>query len=386
MNSTRNQKEVSSLWWCTQLLGRRGWAVCCGLACWWGAGAQHLAAAASLPTIIPLPSPQAALLAPARIATDVHTNLWVSDPLAGKVCGLDASGREVSVRSGLGKPLGLAVSDDGTIYVVDAGSGAVNLFDPEWNRIGHLGQGAGEFQLPGYIAAVTESGLTTIYVSDGWAHQVKAYRNGVLVGQYGSHGMGPSQFDFPAGIWIGTNGDLFVVDQKNDRIQVLDRNGVFLRWFTLRPSPAQSSTSGLSQGVTGDGQGRLYVADTFQGQVRVYQETGMFLGSLAGYGEGAGQLRSPGGVVVDRLGRLWVANANNGRLEGFLTIQSLPILQWNHNLAGDFVLTWNDPRFDAQAATDIGGPWQTMAGASPVTVTASTVTSTSRQFFRLRLR
>lgn len=347
------------------------------------AGASLNLVASGLPPFDILPSPQASFVAPARLALDGQSQLLVSDPLAGKVVMLNAAGVESSVKSGLGQPLGLTVDGDGKIYVGDATAGTVRVFDPQWNLLSQLGQGPGEFQLPGHITTLTESNVTTVYVSDGRAHQVKAYRNNALVGQYGGYGMGPNQFNFPAGIWAGTNGHLYVVDQNNDRVQVLDRTGNFLRWFTLQPAPEQVSFSGRAQGIAGDNAGWLYVTDTFQGHVKVFNLSGTFLGYVGGYGENAGELRSPGGVILDGSGRLWVANGNNGRVEGFLAIQTPPILLWNRTAAGSLVLTWNDPRFDLQAAADLNGPWQTVAGTSPTTIPASTVRNTPKQYFRL---
>lgn len=365
---------------------RRGW-LGAWLAGWLGANLLVPSPGfAWLPSFNVLTSPSVSFVAPARLACDQYSNLLVADPLAGKVVMLNATGSVVSVKSGLGQPLGLAVDADGKIYVGDAKTGAVSVFDAQGSLLGHLGDGAGEFQLPGHIATRTENGVTTVFVSDGRAHQVKAYRDGARIGQYGSYGMGPTQFNFPAGLWIGTNADLFVVDHNNDRVQVLDRNGNFLRWFTLQPVPEQSLPSGRAQGIAGDArEGWLFVADTFQGHVKVFNLAGSFLGYVARYGDGAGELFSPGGLTVDGQARLWVANANNGRVEGFNAVQQ-PLLLWNQTGAGDFVLTWNDPRFDLQTATGLEGPWQTVVGFSPVTVSAPTVKSSSQLFFRLQRR
>lgn len=339
-----------------------------------------------LPSFNVLNPPSATLVAPARLATAGQSNLLVSDPLAGKVVVFNSTGAVVSVQSGLGQPLGLAVAADGNIYVGDARTGAVSVFDSQWNLLGQLGAGTGEFLLPGHIATLTESNVTTVFVSDGLAHQVKAYRNGTRVGQYGSRGMGPTHFDFPAGIWVGTNAQLFVVDQNNDRVQVLDRDGNFRRWFTLQPAPEQSVFSGRAQGIVGDAkEGWLFVADTFQGQVKVFDFAGNFLGYVAHQGDGAGELFTPGGLVVDGAGQLWVANANNGRVEGFNAVQQ-PLLLWNRTVAGEFVLTWNDPRFDLQTSSSLAGPWQPTVGASPVTIPASTVKCGPQLFFRLQRR
>jgi len=339
--------------------------------------------ASELPVFTVLPSPQSSFLAPARVATDQQSQLYVSDPLAGKVVVLNSTGQEVLVKVGLGQPLGLAVAADGKIYVGDAKTGAVNVFDPQWNPVGHLGQGKGEFQLPGYVATLTENGITTIFVSDGLAHQIKAFQNLTLIGRYGSRGVGPNQFDFPAGICVGTNGNLFVVDQNNDRVQVLDRNGGFLSRFTLKPSLGLLTASGRAQGIASDVQGWLYVADTFQGHVKVFNAAGAFLGYVGGHGEDLGQLRSPGGLVVDTSGRLWVADANNGRTDGFIAVGPPPILLLNPTAAGDIVVTWNEPSFALQVALDWTGPWNTLASPSPFTVPASSVRLAPKLFFRL---
>ncbi|MCU0782990.1 MAG: NHL repeat-containing protein [Verrucomicrobia bacterium] len=366
--------------------GRHGMWVRCAFVLLAGAVSPRLVQASGLPPFPPLPSATASFLSPARVAADGQLHLLVSDPMAGKVVVLDSTGQELLAKSGLGQPLGLAVGEDGTIYVGDAKTGAVTRFDPQWNWIDILGQGNGEFQLPGHIATFTGNGVTTVFVSDGLAHQVKAYRDGVRVGQYGGYGIGPQQFDFPAGIWVATNGNLYVVDQNNDRVQVLDRGGNFLRWFTLQPSPQQTSLSGRAQGIFGDEQGWLYVADTFQDHVKVFELSGKFLGYVGGYGESRGRFRSPGGVVVDRRGQLWVANANNGRMEGFVSVYLPPILLLNRAPAGDLQLVWNDPRFALQSAPDLGGPWQTVAETSTFILPASAVASDAKQFFRLQRR
>jgi sugar lactone lactonase YvrE len=278
-----------------------------------GARAQ----AAALPAVSLLPPRGESLIGPARVAVDSESRLYVSDPQTGQVVVLDAFGRESFVKSGLGQPLGVAVDHQGRIYVGEAQTGAVGVYDAQWTLLHQLGQGTNEFQLPGHIAVVTSNAVTTVYVSDGLAHQVKAYRDGALVGRFGSFGLGPNQFNFPAGIGVGAEGNLYVVDQNNDRVQVLDPNGNFLRWFNLQSSPQAFSNSGRPQGITGDAAGRLYVADAFHGRVAVFDLAGAFLGHIGGYGAGAGQFRLPGGIVLDPAHRLWVANTGNARVEGF---------------------------------------------------------------------
>lgn len=74
---------------------------------------------------------------------------------------------------------------------------------------------------------------------------------------------------------------------------------------------------GRIQGLAGDSLGRVYVADAFQGYVQVFDARGAPLGTVGGFGDGAGQLRTPMGLAIDRYSRLFVASANNARVEVF---------------------------------------------------------------------
>jgi DNA-binding beta-propeller fold protein YncE len=253
---------------------------------------------------------------PARVATDASGRLYIADTPAGRVVVLDAFGRLVSEKTGLANPLAIAADASGNIYLAEENSGSVSVFDANWNLLQQLGAGSNEFRLPGYIALNESGGGVTVLVSDSLANEIKAYRNGTLTGRFGSRGTGPGQFNCPTGLWLSPAGELFVVDQNNDRIQVLDRNGAYLRGFTLKP-PGVTTRSGRAHGITGDNSGRVYVADTFQGYISIFNTNGTFLSILGGYGTEAGQLRSPAGVAVDMQGRLFVAALNNHRVESF---------------------------------------------------------------------
>jgi sugar lactone lactonase YvrE len=346
------------------------------------AGSLAVAASTPAPPILdsldPLP---VSLVAPARVATDAQSRIYITDPLAGVIVIADAAGQTLARKTSLGQPVGIAVDAANRVYVGDARTGAVTIFDAQWNPAGQLGQGPREFLLPGHIATLTDGAETTVFVSDGPAHVIKAYRNGVPMGQFGSLGIGPQQFDFPAGIWARPDGTLFVVDQNNDRVQVLDRTGRFLRWFPLQPDPTQTRYAGRAQGIAGDRRGRIYVADTFQGHLRVFDGAGRFLATLGGYGERAFQFQSPGGLAMDGQGHLWVANANNARVDGGCIPDPTVVPSATSVVDGVSVTFSVDPgcaqswRFqwlrDSKPLTDGGG----VSGATQPTLTLMNVTA-----------
>jgi hypothetical protein len=321
------------------------------------------------------------LQAPARLATDALGNLYVCEPQAGRVVVFDAFGRVAFVKSGLAGPLGLAVAGDGRIYLAEEKTGSVSIFDGQWNLLSKLGSGDGEFALPNFIALHPGPGGTRVYVTDSAAHEVKAYLNGVLALRFGSQGTNTSQFEFPTGICVSGAGEVFVVDQNNDRVQVFDRSGGFLRQFTLVTrlgGMGLGSGGGRSQGIGSDAAGRVYVADSFQGFVRVYDTNGLYLTKIGGFGEETGKFRTPAGLALDPFNRLFVASLNNSRAEiygldtflhfktslaGSLTAEgSVVTFSVIAGGAGPFTYQW---RKDASDLRDGG----TVAGATNATLT-----------------
>jgi len=277
----------------------------CGLA--WNMAAQIVA-----PAVSPLTAFGGTLQAPARVATDQAGNVYVSDTEAGQVVVFDPFGCEVEVRTIPGKPLGLAIDAQGQIYLSDQQAGSVSVFSSQWDLLYKLGAGAGEFQMPNHIALGPPSSGPAVYVSDSMANLVKVYRGPALINQFGSAGTNSGQFDFPAGVCVSSAGQVFVVDQNNDRVEIFDSAGSFLWTFNLN----NSSVAGRAQAALLDNALRLYVADAYQGTVKVFDSgSGAFLANIGSFGESPGQLSAPGGLALDRFNRLCVASANNGRVE-----------------------------------------------------------------------
>ena len=275
-----------------------------------------LAVQAAAPSATPLGAIGQQLHGPARVAADAAGNIYVTDPAAGRVVVFDAFGQQRAVHDGFAGPLAIAVAGDGRIYLSEEKSGSVSVFDAQWNPLYHLGAGANEFQLPSHLA-VDPLAPDKVYVADSPANLVRIYNGATLAGQFGGAGTGDGQFDFPAGISVRTNGEVFVVDQNNDRVQVFT-NGVFARKFSFGPGGMMGGLSGRSQALFTDNAGRVFIADTMQGYVRVFDaNTGLLLGTIGSFGSAAGQLNMPIGLVMDGFNRLCVVSANNARVELF---------------------------------------------------------------------
>ena len=96
---------------------------------------------------------------------------------------------------------------------------------------------AGPFNLPSDVA-LSPSG--DLYISDGYGN-ARVHRftaDGSLLTSWGGPGkLAPSEFHVPHGVWVHTDGRVFVADRENNRIQIFSADGEFLSQWTDMARP-----------------------------------------------------------------------------------------------------------------------------------------------------
>ena len=80
-------------------------------------------------------------------------------------------------------------------------------------------------------------------------------------------------------------------------------------------------------GIAVDPNGNVFVADTNNGRIEKFSPTGTFLDIIGTKGSGQGQLAAPNGIAVDRTGNIYVADASNHRVQK-LTADGKLIAEW----------------------------------------------------------
>ncbi|HEY3202175.1 MAG TPA: flippase activity-associated protein Agl23 [Thermoanaerobaculia bacterium] len=128
---------------------------------------------------------------------------------------------------------------------------------------------------------------------------------------WGSPGVGPGQFNEPRGIAADSKGSLYVADTKNSRIEVFDGNGGFLRAFGTRGAGDGQLNEPCGLAVGPDGE--VYVADTWNHRVVRFGSAGEFHGA---WSEPERGFFGPRAVVLSR-GSLYVADTGNKRIVRF---------------------------------------------------------------------
>lgn len=240
----------------------------------------------------------------------------------------DPFGAWVQTLGGLTSPSGVAYDAKGRLYVSQGFGAALQRFDAE----GTLDSG---FEPSTRIAwahgiALGPGGL--LFVSDASRHCVHVLdETGAWVATHGGPGGGPGEFLFPAGLDV--HGDrLAVADSGNHRVQILDLKSGKITEVGQAPGPARRS--GMARNgelarpadVAFAEDGRLFVADTSNHRVQVFDLEGGFLRGWGGFGSHVGLFSAPTGIdlhgerlhVVDRDNhRIQVFGLDGAALEGF---------------------------------------------------------------------
>jgi len=278
---------------------------------------------AGLPTAKILPPIVDHLTLPSGVAVGADETIYVAESTesTNRVQLYSNSGQhQGAIAFGIDEPTAVAVDMTGRIYVGNAGSGNVMVYDTDLLPIGKLGLGNGEFRKPTGIA-VGSTGL--IYVVDGREHKVKIYNaNRSFKSSFGSKGLADGQFHTPTSIVINeSTGEILIPDWASGshsgtaRVQMFDLNGVFLRSFVTMGINNEGKKVPFKQlsGIAVDTLDRIYVTDSKENVVSVYDPQGTLIGRL--YDDNLSLLTPQGIAFAPGTSRLFIASQNTGRVE-----------------------------------------------------------------------
>jgi tripartite motif-containing protein 71 len=182
--------------------------------------------------------------------------------------------------------------------------------------------------LPGklsYPRGIAIDGQGSLYVADSRNHRIEKLKTADLSveADFGSYTSlagsdakklvteAPGKMNEPNGLSVGPDGNLFVIDTWNSRIQVFSPKGKHKRTFTT-----EDGFFGPREIVV-DAQGAAYVADTGKHRIVKFDAEGKKVRAWGTKGDEEGQFNEPIGLGLDGNGNLYVADRLNFRVQVF---------------------------------------------------------------------
>ncbi|MBC7809979.1 MAG: TIGR03663 family protein, partial [Burkholderiales bacterium] len=205
----------------------------------------------------------------------------------------------------------------------------VNVCNANWQPLaapvvfGSMGAAPSQLNHPLGLA-VSQDGR--LFVAEEFNHRLSVFdTNGVFQTTIGQEGAELGQFfTRPNGVAFGPDGNLYVADTWNYRISVFSPEGEYLfSWGQAGTFGANAPVEPMDafwgpRDVEVDAEGRVYVSDTGNKRIRVYSSTGEYIRDIGSAGSEAGQVDEPVGLAVDSANnRLYVADTWNRRIQVF---------------------------------------------------------------------
>ncbi|MBN2392639.1 MAG: TIGR03663 family protein [Anaerolineae bacterium] len=174
----------------------------------------------------------------------------------------------------------------------------------------------------------------SLYVADTAQHSIwHISPEGELLSTWGEYGVAPGQFNEPWDVAVDLSGNVYVADTWNHRIQKFTAEGEFvLSWGQLGQIQAYDPAgNGLFYGPRGIAigpNGSIYVADTGNQRVQVFNAEGVFLHEFGGAGNQSGQMSEPVGIAINETGEVFIADSWNQRVQ-VLSSEGLYRREWS---------------------------------------------------------
>ncbi len=251
---------------------------------------------------------------PQCLAADGNGLIFIADPSLGAVHRYDLASRTVGfiAQAGsrpLASPVGVVLDRDGNLYITDAQLAAVFKFDQEGKLLKEL-DGKGKLRRPAGIALNSKGDKL---VADILANKVFVFdRDDVLKGEL----PGPDfieTFNMPTYVAVDSADNVYVTDSMNFKVRVFDANGRYVRsQGQIGDSPGSFARP---KGIAVDSDRNLYVLDSILGNFQVFNQLGQLLIYVGQEGSRPGELMLPSGIFIDRDDRVYVSDTFNHRIQ-----------------------------------------------------------------------
>jgi len=284
---------------------------------------------------------------PIGVAVSAADEVFVTDFYNDRVQKFSTEGKLLAVLPVLPNPGGIAIGPSGDLYLShfaerkreERTTDRISVYDPTGKLLrqwGRTGDRDGEFDCPGGLAVGRDG---RVFVADQTNRRVQAFDGrGTFLTTWGEHGSKPGQFGGkvsirsrvggPQFLALDGRGNLYTTEGSEGRVQKFTEEGKFLlawgdnddkpggfggafRGFKDRKATLQGPVA-----ICVDRDDTIWVSAVC-GRIQRYTSEGEYLGGFGSQGTGPGEFYAPHGLAFDRLGRLYVVDAYNHRIQKF---------------------------------------------------------------------
>lgn len=273
------------------------------------------------------------LQTPQYLTTDSRRRLIISDPGIPAIHVLDSQGKNsFSILGGKGRrlqsPAGVAVDKDDNIYVADSELGMVLVYDQYGRFLRYIGDFNGENMYQGPSGIAIDRNAGHLYLLDGPRHLLfmldlegnvlrrtgQTWDDNRAIELTRRSPTGPRRFSNPTEVAINHD-EVVVLDKVGTRVQIMDLQCHLLTSFSVQKASYREASS--KNGLALDEHGYVYISYAGTSEVRVYSSAGGLMATFGQDGSRLGEFSAPSGLWVDANNRLYVADTANVRVQLF---------------------------------------------------------------------
>ena len=251
---------------------------------------------------------------PSDVAVSKDGSIYVVDGVNNKIRVFDQNGQSRfsfgKAGSGAGEfknPLGIDIDLSGRVYIADSGNHRIQVFDPQGNFIAAIKLPATQKHPADPTDVVVDESRNRCYVVDNDNHYILVIDLSTLklIQTYGAPGAEKRAFRYPFMIALDTEKYLYIVDVINTRVQVLNPEGLFVTF--IGGWGVEKGEFFRPKGVAIDKNNRVYVSDSWMGVIQAFDSIGGFYAALGDRSQGKiKRFKTPVGIFIDTRNRLYV--------------------------------------------------------------------------------
>ena len=290
---------------------------------------------------------------PRQVSVAPNSDVFVMDARNHRVDVFDPSGDLLTSFGGLGTgpgqftddPRGVDISSDGTMaFVTNSGGLRIEAFNLQMANGQYSGasfaytipSGTGNNQFVG-PRGITVTADNHILLTDEWGFNLHEYSftpgTNSYTSTWDSTPMPPPLpgVNTPRGVTMAPDGQIYITDYWNQRIEYMNTDGSDAAAFGFRGSLTTKGALNFAwasaiQPSTGD----VFVANRESNDIEVFSATGGYITQWGKKGTANGDFNFPQGIAFAPDGTLYVSDSTNGRIEQF-SIGSNSIGTWMAN-------------------------------------------------------